>query len=148
MTEVIVTPKRKYVRKSVENVPAAAVSIPIDTGKLDICEEMSLSEAVKLEIVVLKEDFDKLVAEAIASKKDDLRKEISNEQAAKKEASRLHTIEDFLKNTGLCDVEFGKRLLRLGIPRDYLTCLRDEHINLDDKALWAWIRNEYKPNKK
>ncbi len=141
MVEVVSKPKRKYVRKVV-------IPVEIDKATANICGEMSLSEAVEQEIVVLKEDFDKLVAEAVAEKKDQLRKEIADEQALKKSQSSLHTIEDFLKNTGLANVEFGKRLLSLGIPRDYLSCLRDEHINLDDKALWTWIRTNYKPKKK
>lgn len=142
MSEEVIKPKRKYVRKDVI-LPEAA-----EKELTDLCEGISLKEAIEKEIVVLKEDFDKMVAEEIAKKKDELRKEIADEQAHKKAQSSLHTIEDFLKNTGLVNIEFGKRLLQLGIPRDYLSCLRDEHFNLDDKALWGWIRANYKPAKK
>lgn len=101
----------------------------------------AIADAVKTKMVVFIADVDLMIQDA----KEDFRKEIFAEQATKSSQSSEKNVKDFIKNTGLSDLDFARRLLRMNIGRQYLYCLRDDLHKLDDKALWAYIRANHNP---
>jgi hypothetical protein len=106
---------------------------------------MTLEEALKDGLVVKKEDINKIVEEEVAKKSAEMKKTLQKELVSEKKARTKRHMEAYLDGTGLTDIKFADRLLALNISKEYAKCLRDEHMKLRDKQIWAYIRATYNP---
>lgn len=113
---------------------------------------LSLEDALKNGLVVSKEEIDKLLQEEMKKREKSLKKklikEIQAERSAEMAASDDAQLSKLMDGTGLTDKEFARKLRQLNVPVRYWRWLRDEHINLAPKQLWAYIRAQDNPQKR
>jgi len=115
-------------------------------------EITTLEDALKSGVVILKSEVDKTISEALDSAKNDMhkqwRKEMTQEDNKKKMISFEKGAASFIDGTGITDVKFGARLMKMNVKKSLLTCLRNEHDKMPHQKLWDYIRANYRPPKK
>jgi len=112
----------------------------------------TLEDALKSGVVILKSDVDKTIADALADSKGAMhkqwRKEMTVSDNKKKTAAFEKGASSFIDGTGITDVKFGARLMKMNVQKCYLTCLRNEHDKMTNQKIWDYLRANYRPRKK
>ena len=107
-------------------------------------KEMTLKEALDQGLVVEKSLVDEMIAQELEKVKEKFKKEALEQVKQERQNAQIVAIEkqanDAMIGTGLTNVDFVKRLLRMHIPREHLKLLRDEHCKLGDKEIWKIVR--------
>lgn len=114
--------------------------------------ETTLEDALKSGVVILKSEVDKTISEGLESAKKGMhkqwRKEMTQEDNKKKTIAFEKGASSFIDGTGITDVKFGARLMRMGVHKEWLSCLRNEHDKMTHQKLWDYLRTNYRPVKK
>ncbi len=112
----------------------------------------TLEDALKSGVVILKSEVDKTISEALGSAKKDMhkqwRKEMTQEDNKKKIVAFEKGASSFIDGTGITDVKFGARLMKMNVHKEYLTFLRNEHDKMTDQKIWDYLRANYRPPRK
>ena len=95
----------------------------------------------------VEKERDKLKAEMRAEIEQEVRDKIKSDREKKQNDALLARCDDFLDNTGMTDREFAKRLMKMNVQKQWISVLRNDHKNLSDKQIWAYIRANWRAPK-
>lgn len=102
-------------------------------------KKMTLEEAIKIGVVYT-QDY---VRDLKKKLKQEVTREILAEHRANKNKSEKENAKTYLDGSGLSDVEFGKRLMKMNIQQAWLPLLNDHHKNLTNAQIWTYIQKNY-----
>ncbi len=119
-------------------------------------KEISLEDALSIGIVVLKEEVESTIAKELKTRQVLWEKKVRKDVYAKLEyevresANKKIKIAEnkryealligYLEGTNITELEFGKRLMTMSVPKELLTNLLDVHSKWTNIQIWDYIR--------
>ena len=104
-------------------------------------EEKTTADLIASGELIRADDLKKIIDEELA-------KRMAEQKADPKKFEDTRLISTYKQLTALTDEEFIKRLIKWHVNIDHAKLLFDYHATLDQKKVWQFLRDNYKPPKK